>query len=510
MNRNHHPHRRKDFWNSVDPPTRRSSSTPTAPSTWRAPSGRLRRSGAAHAAQGTSSAVSSTRGRSDERRTVLELRGSTCRPTRRRRRSSGSRSWRTTSSAPTPDNAGFPNGRRPNDDVTDIGSGRRRREPHPELRGRRRRVNEGSAGFVPAEPVDGRSRRHVGPGAVIGPRLASGARRSTLHSARLSLPLPGLARGEGAPRARRGAVGGPRACALGADRRPDVCGRRASVDRALELDPSASARCGPCLVRSASTSSVRRGRRPSWRWRDPDDWASWANLTGARRVGEYDRAVEAAVGSRRCVGVRLRGSRTQALLGDRATTIATPGRRRAAEHAQTRDARMDAGPSRPRHRAIGNLAAATAPTSARSPRFRLPPGLVGPPARAPRPHPGGHRPRRSAPPSECRQRSAEAPRRPRRPGRRGGIGAPVRSGARDGRLAAAQGVVRSRGPSSSTTTVTWRTPCGWRDDAARRATSTATTSSPGRSTRTGGRRGEARRARAPARNRGRRVPPPPA
>lgn len=142
---------------------------------------------------------------------------------------------------------------------------------------------------------------------------------------------------------------------------------RASVDRALELDPSdfGALRARAWVLLGQHEFRAARAQAELALARDPDDWASWANLTDALvEVGEYDRAVEAAdrlATLRPGVPAYTRVAGLQALLGDRATAIATlEVAVAAAEHAEPETLAWTLVHLGHEHRALGNLAAATA------------------------------------------------------------------------------------------------------------------------------------------------------
>jgi len=142
---------------------------------------------------------------------------------------------------------------------------------------------------------------------------------------------------------------------------------RASVDRALELDPSdfGALRARAWVLLGQHEFRAARAQAELALARDPDDWASWANLTDALvEVGEYDRAVEAAdrlATLRPGVPAYTRVAGLQALLGDRATAIATlEVAVAAAEHAEPETLAWTLVHLGHEHRALGNLLAATA------------------------------------------------------------------------------------------------------------------------------------------------------
>jgi tetratricopeptide (TPR) repeat protein len=142
---------------------------------------------------------------------------------------------------------------------------------------------------------------------------------------------------------------------------------RASVDRALALDPSdfAALRASAWVLLGQHEFRAARARAEEAVAREPDDWASWANLTDALvELGEYERAVEAAdrlADLRPGVPAYTRVAGLQALLGDRMRAIATlEVAVAAAEHAEPETLAWTLVHLGHEHRALGDVPAATA------------------------------------------------------------------------------------------------------------------------------------------------------
>ena len=140
---------------------------------------------------------------------------------------------------------------------------------------------------------------------------------------------------------------------------------RASVDRALELDPTdfAALRTKCWVLLGQHEFREARALAEEALAREPDDWASWANLTDALvELGEYDRAVDAAdrlATLRPGVPAYTRVAGLQALLGDRATAIATlEVAVAAAEHAEPETLAWTLVHLGHEHLALGDLPAA--------------------------------------------------------------------------------------------------------------------------------------------------------
>ena len=414
--------------------TRRSSWPPTATSTWpRALQAVSRRAGAAHAARGRRQRAPQVR-RAESRsggRTVLraaaprhDRAADAAGPDQAARRSSRT----TPSAAPTPDPAGFPNGRRPNDDVTDIvvrvagganyiqnfvgdGVGVNEKGITPDFP------------FLPS-PYDGRNRRHAIRESLRDDPSTSppAARRSLSCARRLPAPPPGLVRGEGqssaSPTSRRWSTR-PRA----------PCGRRArpatrpgtatraprSIGRS-RIDPTDFGALRTEAWVLLGQHEFRRGaqRSPSRRWRaSRDDWMSWANLTDAlgragrlrsRRRG--GRSARGAAPRRRCLHPRRRPAgpprRSRDARSPRSRWRSTPPSTRSPRRSHGRWSISATSTSRsatPTRRAP--------PTSARSHVVRRLPSRArrsGAGARRAGPHRRGDRARRRARPSACRRR----------------------------------------------------------------------------------------------------------
>jgi tetratricopeptide (TPR) repeat protein len=104
---------------------------------------------------------------------------------------------------------------------------------------------------------------------------------------------------------------------------------RAAVDRALGIAPDdfAAQRTKAWVLLGQHEFFAARALAEQAVVREPRDWMSWANLTDASaELGDYDRAVEAAdrlAALRPGVAAYTRVAGLQALLGDRATAIAT-------------------------------------------------------------------------------------------------------------------------------------------------------------------------------------------
>ncbi len=116
---------------------------------------------------------------------------------------------------------------------------------------------------------------------------------------------------------------------------------RTAVDRAIAIAPDdfAVQRAGAWVRLGQHEFFAARALAEQAVVREPRDWMSWANLTDASvELGDYDRAVESAnrlAALRPGVAAYTRVAGLQALLGDRATAIATLEMAAAtAEHAE--------------------------------------------------------------------------------------------------------------------------------------------------------------------------------
>jgi tetratricopeptide (TPR) repeat protein len=141
---------------------------------------------------------------------------------------------------------------------------------------------------------------------------------------------------------------------------------RASVDRALDLDATdfGALRAKAWVLLGQHEFREARALADDAIARDPDDWASWANLTDALvELGEYERAVVAAdrlATLRPGVPAYTRVAGLQALLGDRATAIATlEVAVAAAEHAEPEALAWTLVHLGHEHFALGDLAGAS-------------------------------------------------------------------------------------------------------------------------------------------------------